>query len=466
MSVERSSRLRRYLRKDYTQLVEFPVEIIGRDGQIRRYSYDDSVRLYQRRIRSAPMRYDDGDLIDAESRHCRQRIEQLRRSYLEHFGWGSLRSGEVGGLLAGPLGAEVVSFLRRVFAAGRDGPTSLSLSLVRSEDHDVLYVTCSVRKRSWFLYAYRLDEGGPPTARDSYRQMLRQLASVPAGPAVERLFVVHEGADVALLLSGEGEWDGPVVGMPPEDGGGLLSESAGAIEEGDAWAAGLRALHDGAVAEAVRTFEHGMEAQPLRACFAQAVAVVALLDNQRERGEFAARFGTLQHPGDPLLAYLLGVAVARAGRFAEARALLPAPRTEPYLLHVVLQTLIAVRTGDLVGAWRRLRAVPVADPRDERFASRVLERVRAEVNLTVGLVSVAVAATLLLPVLSALQVETAHDALWTLLAACGVVVTFLAALVTVIRLRARAGACLAGRVEPELRLVSIDLLPREGEGVH
>ena len=69
--VERATRLRRYLRKDYSHVVEFPVEIVGRDGLVRRYSFDDSVRLYQRRIHSAVMRYDDGDLVDAEVRHCR-----------------------------------------------------------------------------------------------------------------------------------------------------------------------------------------------------------------------------------------------------------------------------------------------------------------------------------------------------------------------------------------------------------
>ena len=52
--MEKARKLRRYNRKDYAQLVDFPVEIVGRDGKVRRYSFEESVRLYQRRIASAP----------------------------------------------------------------------------------------------------------------------------------------------------------------------------------------------------------------------------------------------------------------------------------------------------------------------------------------------------------------------------------------------------------------------------
>ncbi len=455
--MERASRLRRYLRKDYTQIVDFPVEIIGRDGQVRRYSFDDSVRLYQRRIRSAPMRYDDGELIAAEVRHCRQRIDQLRRSYLEHYGWGSLRSGEVGGLLAGPLAAELVSFLRRVFAASQDGPTSLALGLVESTSHDLLYLSCSVRKRSYFLYAFRLDGAGPPGVRDGYRALLRQLASVPPGAGVERLFVVHEGPDVAFLLSGEGEWDGPVVGMPPDEGG-LVSESAGGEYDVDLWAEGLRALHEGAVGEALRTFEVGMDAEPLRVCFAQAVGVVALLDNEAERGEFAARMGTLQHPGDPLCTYLLAVSLARQGRRGEARRVIGGGRVPGFPLLGALGALLDLRRLDVVSAWRRGGRSGGAE---DRYATRVVERVRREVELAVAL-----CLTLVVGLgVGAASVDVGVVWVGALLTGLAVAVS-LGALVAGWFQRRRIDVALAGGSRPDLRLVSIDLLPRERSGVH
>ena len=51
--LDKSHKIRRYKRKDYTAVVDFPVEIIGRDGVVRRYSFEESIRLYQRRIASA-----------------------------------------------------------------------------------------------------------------------------------------------------------------------------------------------------------------------------------------------------------------------------------------------------------------------------------------------------------------------------------------------------------------------------
>ncbi len=71
--VDKVRKLRRYQRKDYSQLVDFPVEIVGRDGVVRRYSFEASVRLYQRRIALAPMRYEDQEVVDAEVQHCRKR---------------------------------------------------------------------------------------------------------------------------------------------------------------------------------------------------------------------------------------------------------------------------------------------------------------------------------------------------------------------------------------------------------
>jgi hypothetical protein len=74
--IERSRKIPREPNKDYDALVDFPVEIVGRDGSVRRYSFEESVRLYQRRIASASLRYEDGEVAEAEIQHCRRRIEQ------------------------------------------------------------------------------------------------------------------------------------------------------------------------------------------------------------------------------------------------------------------------------------------------------------------------------------------------------------------------------------------------------
>ena len=75
--LDKSHKIRRYKRKDYTAVVDFPVEIIGRDGVVRRYSFEESIRLYQRRIASADLRYADTELIQAEKQHCLSRIHNF-----------------------------------------------------------------------------------------------------------------------------------------------------------------------------------------------------------------------------------------------------------------------------------------------------------------------------------------------------------------------------------------------------
>lgn len=449
--MERATRLRRYSRKDYSQIVEFPVEIVGRDGQVRRYSYEDSVRLYHRRIRSAPIRYDDSELIEAESQHCRQRIDQLRRSYVERYGWGVLRDGLLGGLLATPLAAEAISFLRRVFPGERPGVAALDLSLVDSGDGDAYWLGGKTVGREFLLYVYRLDELGPPGAREAWRAQLRQLAAAPAAEDVERLFVMHEGPDTAILLAGTGAWDGPLVGSTDPLAEGFLGS-----EDVDHWALGQRALHEGAVAEAVRLFEAGIEAAPLRKALPQAAALLALLDNQPERAEFSARFGAVAHPTDPRLAYLLAVAVARGGRFAEARAILRAlPEGAEADPHVrLLRGLLALRQlrvgsalVDLVVAGRHPLITPA-------------ERCRREYLLRAASLAVSLLAALgCLTGVLALSVRgepsvIALGAGWSLLAG-------VASVVGAVGLRRKLGRLFAGSSPAEARLVSLEMLPRD-----
>ena len=130
--LDKSHKIRRYKRKDYTAVVDFPVEIIGRDGVVRRYSFEESIRLYQRRIASADLRYADGELIQAEKEHCLSRIAQLRRSFFAHNGWPAVET--VDQVEGGPefLAAEVAAFLRRCLSPVDARPSGLpSRSLIR-----------------------------------------------------------------------------------------------------------------------------------------------------------------------------------------------------------------------------------------------------------------------------------------------------------------------------------------------
>ena len=128
-AMEKGRKMRRYSRKDYTQLVDFPVEIVGRDGVVRRYSFEESVRLYQRRIASAALRYHDDEVVSAEVEHCRSRIVQLRKSYFARYGWSGIHVMGATGALEDGLAAEVAAFIRRWLEPDEVDPEALVLVL-------------------------------------------------------------------------------------------------------------------------------------------------------------------------------------------------------------------------------------------------------------------------------------------------------------------------------------------------
>ena len=74
---ERNHKLKSYESKDYAEDIDFPVELVDRDGIVRRYTYEESLAVYHRRIQSAPWRHGDDSLIRAEVDHCSRRITQI-----------------------------------------------------------------------------------------------------------------------------------------------------------------------------------------------------------------------------------------------------------------------------------------------------------------------------------------------------------------------------------------------------
>lgn len=310
--MERAARLGKYHRKDYSQNVEFPVEIVGRDGRVRRYSYEDSVRLYQRRVRSAPVRLQDPVLVDAEVRHCGLRIAQLRRSFLEHHPAAPHEGRVLGSLLR----ADVIAALMRLPVPGLDVGT---LQLVQAAPHgDVAWVSAGAR--AFLVYVYPLADAA---AHDAFRAQRDALgawtgSSGGDGEGVERLLRVHENPDVGVLITGAGPSLGPVVDPADE-----LDRAA----EGPAEAVALRALREGDTAGALVALEQAMEAAPGSGRVAVAAAAVALLERQPERAGFAAAYGLLNGAPDAtrsVLGALRAIALFRLGASEDARAALGA----------------------------------------------------------------------------------------------------------------------------------------------
>ena len=374
--MDKHRKLRRYSRKDYSLLVDFPVEIVGRDGVVRRYTFEESIRLYQRRITSSNARYPDQDVATAEITHCRQRIEQLRRSYFARYGWASLRSSGALGLEEG-LAGEVAAFLRRCLEGTDQDPESLRLSALAGCDEPiVLYVQRTGASEPPpppnLLYVYRFPEEEPGQTREAFFGFLKILRGVRSQvEGVEALLAFHHSADCGLVLTGQfgdamlhdprraGFMDMPVMDSAPID------EEPSQDPVRDA----LRALRAGRLRSALESFALAYEMNPWRRSAAVGCAAVADALGQFRDAETVALMGSRYFSSDPAIWYQLTLARLRLGELDAAEEALAhmAPLDGDRYAVALLDAFIAVRAGrtlpGLARLWRlrRLGPCPEAD---------------------------------------------------------------------------------------------------------
>ena len=170
--------------KDYASCIDFPVEIMGKDGKVRFYTFEESIRLYQRRIRAARLRYTDQKKIEKEVQHCSKRIGQLRRSYFARYGWETFQMvGDVPKELSLEHTAEISAYLRRFFGCGTQHSPAVLEHLDRTEQYWLFCLTV----QGWSGLLYILDN---PENSESVLNM------VQASYQAEQEYVV----DVSKLL--------------------------------------------------------------------------------------------------------------------------------------------------------------------------------------------------------------------------------------------------------------------------
>ena len=201
MSSDKQQKLERYERKDYLETVEFPVEIVGRDGLVREYSFEDAIRLYQRRVTFAPIRYRDAELRDAEVQHCQARIKQLRRSYFVRYGWGTPEGAKDGQALFGDLAGELTAFFQRVF--GDSGRSEVLFeALGQTDEVSNWYVTRRAENAAVLLYVYAFGKGQEEMQRERFFSALKQLEnSGQSGEADETLVAFHHTSDCGFIIT-------------------------------------------------------------------------------------------------------------------------------------------------------------------------------------------------------------------------------------------------------------------------
>ncbi len=314
--MDKTHKLQRYDRKDYSELVEFPVEIVGRDSIVRRYTFEDSIRLYQRRISCAPIRHRDPDLIQAEVVHCRSRIEQLRRSYFHRYGWGTPEGAPGAEEWFGDLSGELAAFLCRVFSV--EGRPEVAIDPVELE-HDGVSTWYVVRPThgpasGMLLYLHRFEGTAADSVRERFFTMLKELDRTGRGGGdAEKLLAFHHTMDCGFVLTGRGGDFATFVQH--------RDDSIPPVEVAPTpWDDMLETVRRGEHEAAIRRCRELVREQPWHRHAYVAGALLSTAHGDHLSGEDLAFVGTRYFPSDGVIRYYLALCRLRLGRPGEGEA--------------------------------------------------------------------------------------------------------------------------------------------------
>lgn len=375
--MDKDWKLQRYSRKDYSDLVDFPVEIVGRDGVVRRYSFEDSIRLYQRRITFAPIRYRDADLVDAEVSHCRSRIEQLRRSYFHRFGWGTPDGDPEPLDVFGDIAGELAAFLCRVLKCDERPDVVVTALDAPHEPISTWYVLPPDGDAGMVLYVYQFDkaepsEDGTPNeeVREAFFGALKELERVaPEDGDRERLLAFHHTVDCGFVLTARAGQDHPLERLGSNEIAADLTPTP--------WEEALEIIRRGDFEDAVARCRAIVHEQPWHRSAYAAGAVLSTALRRFYDAEDFALLGSRFFPDDALLLHYVGVSRYRLGRLDEAaEALTAALEQAPgqAATRFVLANVLLDR-GE-AGAARRLIAEGDPSRADSRRSWTAVERMQ------------------------------------------------------------------------------------------
>jgi tetratricopeptide (TPR) repeat protein len=366
--MDKDYKLQRYSRKDYTDLVDFPVEIVGRDGVVRRYSFEDSIRLYQRRITFAPIRYRDTELVDAEVTHCRSRIDQLRRSYFHRFGWGT-PEGEPEPLeVFGDLAGELAAFLCRVMhSEGRPDVVVRAVETPRSAI-STWYVLPAGSETGMVLYVYRFEEGDEEVVRERFFALLKELERVdPEDGDRERMLAFHHTVDCGLILTARAGEGDPLEEVSGEEVTADLTPTP--------WEEALEVIRRGDFEEGMERCRDVVRSQPWhRGAYVAGAVLAAALRRYFDAEDFAL-LGSHYFPDDAVLHHYVGLSRYRLGRLEEAeQALRSSLELSPNLASARFVLANVLLDGGNTAAARALLAEGRGIQGDNRRSEGALQR--------------------------------------------------------------------------------------------
>jgi tetratricopeptide (TPR) repeat protein len=339
--MSKNRKLRRYAKKDYSETVTFPVEIVGRDGGIRSFSFEQSIRLYQRRIASAVVRYADKEIMLAEETHCSRRIDQMRRSKLEnsHFPVGVFSAygniaGEVVACLEGLFGE--VATLAPVAIEGFDSEGVVAWYLEHASDGFLIY-----------LHNFK---GESPATRASF---FDQLGSVRCGQGlqVESLVAYHHTADCGVVVTTQSDVSAKYRWTPSN--AMWVQPASGGVEArpDELFRAGYAHVALGEVEAAIVLFEQAIDLNPWhKGAHVALISCQNIIENSQE-AEVAARLALHHFPQEKSFSYLLSAVQYQQGNYKEAMSSLTVALVHPPMpIAIGLAARIQFEQGHLIQA--------------------------------------------------------------------------------------------------------------------
>ena len=403
--MNKTDKLRLYGQKDYTELIEFPVELVGKDGVVRRYTYEESLLVYAKRVESAHVRYRDPDVAEAEVDHCYKRIEQIKRSWKHVSARRVPSSADYAVRYEESAAAECRAFIREYFSnalaervAPDEDPIPIYLSLVQQTGPmKVFHVSLANRRGSHLLYSFVFDwepqNDGDLDSRAQFADWSRILATAGgSGDDVERLLAAREGKEFGFLLTGPAaammpnalpETEEPSVGFDPpparvKPSGAARARVQALIDEdpGNAeahYAMGVLAANEGEPAAALDEFKKCVDLQPWYKDAYRRIAVLG--DSLQAWDDVEPYLLQARHyfPEDDRVQFHLGLLLVRTGRNEEgvealkrAVALEPSNRRARWLLDLVEKSLKRGRDPrEALASWRA-PLVDAAPPRSRQ----------------------------------------------------------------------------------------------------
>jgi len=379
---ERRAKLDAYDTKDYSEVIEFPVELVDRDGVVRRYSYEESLAVYHRRIQSATWRHVDEAVIHAEIGHCTRRIDQIKRSFQLRSKAGSVRT------VANPRSSlgEGYDVLRAFYAK-----VLLSRGL-RLKDEPELHVTlledrpgCRVYHLAFregspgqLFYIFPFDRQGDQDPKEAWDEARRSYQFANSSQA-ERLLLSEERDTAGFILTGTDEIPSGVSVEPRQVReqtaradkllGGIEDEFfhpwwLEALEEEEkkggrnSFERGVAYLREERSDLALESFQRSVGENPYHRESYLGLLGVLDLQGRHDEAQFYGEMATRHLPRDGLIRYRLAINLVRQGEFdAALRDFDEAARLSPGLFQpsFFAAHLLLARVRDLDGAAMRLR---------------------------------------------------------------------------------------------------------------